>query len=106
MKKKSPVINKKSSPKEDPEFPVVGIGASAGGIEAITEFLKSLSPTTGMAFVYIQHLDATHESMLTTILSRVTKMKVVEAANNIKILPNHFYVIAPNKELTISDGLL
>jgi two-component system, chemotaxis family, CheB/CheR fusion protein len=60
-------------------FPVVAIGASAGGLEAISAFLKSLPAHTGMAYVYIQHLDPSHESMLTDILARHTKMKVTQA---------------------------
>ncbi len=68
-------------------FVIVAIGASAGGIEAVTELLKNLPSNTGMAFVYIQHLDPTHESMLSTILARATKMKVVEAENMLKIEP-------------------
>jgi two-component system CheB/CheR fusion protein len=112
MKKKSGTVNtnrgtaKIKASENDAAFPVVGIGASAGGIEAVTEFLKNLSPSTGMAFVYVQHLDASHESMLATILSRVTQMKVLEAVNNLKLIPDHFYVIPPNKELTIDDGSL
>src|SRR5215813_3229624 len=65
--------------KREDLFPVVAIGGSAGGLEAVTELLKNLSPSTGMAYVYIQHLDPTHESMLSTILSKSTKMPVLEA---------------------------
>src|SRR5215216_5390663 len=87
-------------------FSVTGIGASAGGIEAMTELLRHLSPTTGMAFVYIQHLDPNHESMLTAILGRATKMKVVEATNGMRIEPDHLYIIPPNQEMSVADGLL
>src|SRR5215475_6863945 len=59
-------------------FPIVGIGASAGGLEAFTEILRALPSDTGMAFVVIQHLDPTHASMLTEILSRATSMLVTE----------------------------
>ncbi|HXL56324.1 MAG TPA: chemotaxis protein CheB, partial [Chitinophagaceae bacterium] len=73
-------------------FFIVAIGASAGGLEAVKELLKNLSPDTGMAFVYIQHLDPTHESMLSSILGRATKMKVLEAKDLLLIEPDHLYV--------------
>ncbi|HEY0676678.1 MAG TPA: chemotaxis protein CheB, partial [Chitinophagaceae bacterium] len=103
-KKQAGSVN--SGKKTEVTFPVVGIGASAGGIEAMTELLKNLSPVTGMAFVYIQHLDPTHESMLTSILGRATKMKVVEAGHQMEIEPNHLYIIPPNQEMNIEDGRL
>ncbi|HYV95263.1 MAG TPA: PAS domain S-box protein [Chitinophagales bacterium] len=87
-------------------FPIVAIGASAGGLEAITELLRNLSPTTGMAYVYIQHLDPAHKSMLSSILAKETKMKVVEAKEKMKLEPNHVYVIPPNKDMIIVDGSL
>lgn len=87
-------------------FPIVGIGASAGGLEAISELLQNLSSNTGLAFIYIQHLDPDHESMLSSILSRETKMNVLEAAHLMPIEPNHVYIIPPNKNMAINDGLL
>src|SRR5436853_1956187 len=87
-------------------FPVVAIGASAGGLEAITELLKNLSPSTGMAYVYIQHLDPTHESLLSTILSKATRMPVQEAKNMMRVEADHVYVIPPNKDMYITDGTL
>src|SRR2546427_5215846 len=78
-------------------FPIVGLGASAGGLEAMTQLLKFLPARTGMAFVLVQHLDPTHESALTSLLSRLTEMPVSEARNNLALLPNHLYVIPPNK---------
>ncbi|HYE54644.1 MAG TPA: chemotaxis protein CheB, partial [Chitinophagaceae bacterium] len=87
-------------------FPIVGIGASAGGIEAVTQLLKNLSPNTGMAFVYIQHLDPTHESKLSAILGRATSMEVLEAKDDMRIEPNHVYIIPPNKSLSLVDGAL
>jgi two-component system CheB/CheR fusion protein len=92
--------------KAEQAFPVVAIGASAGGLEAITELLKNLSPETGMAYVYVQHLDPTHKSMLTEILQRTTKMKVQEAEHQLPVQPNHLYIIPPNKDLMIEDGVL
>jgi two-component system CheB/CheR fusion protein len=85
---------------------VVGIGASAGGLEAFTLLLKHLPKDTGMAFVYVQHLDPTHESMLAPILSRVTSMAVCEAKQGAKVMPNTLYVIPPNKNILIAGGIL
>lgn len=87
-------------------FPIVAIGASAGGIEAITELLKNLPPSTGMAYVYIQHLDPSHKSMLVPILARATKMKVKEAEEKMIIEENTFYIIPPDKDLAVTDGML
>ncbi len=86
--------------------PVVAIGASAGGLEAISVFLKNLPAKTGMAYVYIQHLDPTHESLLSAILSRLTKMKVLEAEDRMPVKPNHFYIIPPESDLRIDNGIL
>jgi two-component system CheB/CheR fusion protein len=85
-------------------FPIVGIGASAGGLEAVTSLIKSLPDNLGMAFIYVQHLSSDHESMLAIILSKKTKMKVQEVKNAMLIEPNNFYVIPPGKEMTITDG--
>src|SRR5580704_8194375 len=74
-------------------FPIVGIGASAGGLEAFTEFLTALPLDTGMAFVLVQHLEAEHESILTELLSKVTEMPVTEVRQTIVVEPNHVYVI-------------
>jgi two-component system CheB/CheR fusion protein len=87
-------------------FPVVGIGASAGGLEAFTELLRHLPPDTGMAFVLIQHLDPTHESALTTLLARTTTLPVLEVRNKMPLAPNHVYVIPPGSTMTIADGVL
>ena len=87
-------------------FPVVGIGASAGGLEAFTRLLHVLPTVTGMAFVYIQHLDPTHPSMLAELLARETTMPVQEAEEGLRVQPDHVYVIVPNTNLTISRGTL
>ncbi|HRI60864.1 MAG TPA: CheR family methyltransferase [Saprospiraceae bacterium] len=87
-------------------MPIVGIGASAGGLEAVSKLLGNLSPDTGMAFIYIQHLDPTHESMLAEILSKTTTMPVTEAQHLVDIEPNHVYVIPPNKDMEIIEGVL
>ncbi|MBP1696641.1 MAG: ATPase [Deltaproteobacteria bacterium] len=85
---------------------IVGIGASAGGLEAFTQFLRNLPANTGMAFVLVQHLDPKHESMLTELLSRRTKMPVNEAKDGMAVEPDHVYVIPPNRDMTISQGVL
>ena len=87
-------------------FPVVGIGASAGGLEAVTQLLKHLPPDAGMGFVLVQHLDPNHESALTALLSRVTPMPVSEAQDGTLVQPDHMYVIPPNKKMGIEHGIL
>src|SRR5688572_7631784 len=87
-------------------FPIVGIGASAGGLEAFTLLLGALPSDTGMGFVLVQHLDPQHESALTQILSRVTSLPVNEIEDNQQVEPNHVYVIPPNTKLGIAQGVL
>lgn len=87
-------------------FPIVGIGASAGGLEAMTRLLDHLPPQTGMAFVLVQHLDPTHESALATLLARSTQMPVGEARHNTRLEPDTLYVIPPNKVLGIAERRL
>lgn len=91
-----------------PGFPpiVVGVGASAGGLEALTELLSHLPGDTGLAFVLIQHLDPTHESHLAELLSRASKMPVSEVKTGTRTEANHVYVIPPKCNLGISDGVL
>ena len=85
---------------------VVGVGASAGGLEAFTELLSHLPDDTGMAFVLIQHLDPSHESHLTELLSKASKMPVSEVKGETRARANHVYVIPPRCNLGISDGIL
>src|SRR5687768_16075958 len=87
-------------------FPIVGIGASAGGLEAFTQLLKSLPLDTGMGFVLVQHLDPEHESALTQILSRVTSLPVREISNDDPVKPNYVHVIPRDKNLSITKGVL
>lgn len=87
-------------------FRVVGIGASAGGFEAVTQLLRNLPPDTGMAFVFAQHLDPTHESALTALLTGDTQMDVIEARDNMRLEPNHFYVMPPNRTMLVSKRRL
>jgi two-component system CheB/CheR fusion protein len=87
-------------------FPVVAIGASAGGLAAFTELLKALPSKSGMAFVLIQHLEPKHESALTALLSKATSMPVLEVSEGMAVEPDHAYVIPPNKDMTIREGTL
>ncbi|GAX36921.1 signal transduction histidine hinase [Nodularia sp. NIES-3585] len=87
-------------------FPVVGMGASAGGLEAFRELISHLPTDTGMAFVLIQHLSPHQKSLLTEIISRTTQMPVVEVEHGMVVEPNHVYVIPPNTMMTISQGIL
>jgi two-component system CheB/CheR fusion protein len=87
-------------------FPVVGVGASAGGFEAFGEMLNGLPADTGMAFVLIQHLDPTHESMLAPLLARKSALPVSQVIDGMAVEPNHVYVIPPNATMGIHDGQL
>jgi two-component system CheB/CheR fusion protein len=89
-----------------PAVAVVGIGASAGGLEACRQLLADLPADTGLALVFVQHLDPTHESGLAGILGRFTAMPVTEASDGTPVEPNHVYVIRRNTELTIANGVL
>ncbi len=86
--------------------PVVGIGASAGGLDALLEMLAGLSDDTGLAFVVVQHLQPDHESQLAEILARATAMPVTQATDGIRAEANHIYVVPPNHEMTIRDRIL
>ena len=87
-----------------PAFPIVGIGASAGGLEAFTQLLAAIPSELGMAFVLIQHLDPTHPSRLVEALARKTRMPVHEIEGGMLIEPGHVYVIAPNIEIGLRRG--
>ncbi len=87
-------------------FPVVGVGASAGGLEAFSQLLGHLPPKTGMAFVLVQHLDPTHESMLTEILAKATTKPVVGVKDGMRVEPDRVYVIPPNTIMAMSGGVL
>ncbi len=104
---KATLTNKKPPTKavvKENSFPVVAIGASAGGLEAMMELLKYLPADTGMAFIYVQHLSPDHKSMLTEILSKKTKMKVQEIDDMDKIQPNNVFVIPYNRGIEVTDG--
>ena len=96
-------INAKAS---SGSFPIVGIGASAGGLEAFSELLRYLPEKTGMAFVLVQHLDPKHGSSLQEILARTTKIPVTEVTQGVAVQPDHAYVIPANTNLTVKNGIL
>jgi two-component system CheB/CheR fusion protein len=87
-------------------FPIIGIGASAGGLEAFEQFFKTMPAASGMGFVLVPHLDPSHASMLSEILQRNTSMPVHEVQDRTPVLANNVYIIPPNKDMTISRGTL
>ena len=87
-------------------FPVVGIGASAGGLEALTNFLSGVPVDIGMAFVLIQHLDPSQPSRLTELLGRVSCLPVQEVRSNTPVAPNHVYVVPPGSDMIITKRTL
>jgi len=87
-------------------FPIVGLGASAGGLDALEQFLRGVPRDSGMAFVVVQHLDPTHKGILPEILQRATKMPVWQVTDRMKVEPNCVYVIPPNKDMSILNGVL
>ncbi|HLK37395.1 MAG TPA: chemotaxis protein CheB, partial [Polyangiaceae bacterium] len=90
-----------------PSFPVVGIGASAGGLEALESFLRHLQPSqSGMAFVVVQHLDPTHTGLLPELLQRASVLPVLQITDGMRLRPGHVYVIPPNKDLSMVHGVL
>jgi chemotaxis methyl-accepting protein methylase/PAS domain-containing protein len=85
---------------------VIGVGASAGGLEALEQFFGHVSARSGLAFVVIQHLDPNHKGMLVELLQRATPLKVVQARDRLRVEPDHIYVIPPNKDMSILHGVL
>lgn len=107
MKKPATATSKpKELVKSSNLFPVVGIGASAGGLDAFKKLLKAIPVNSGMAFVLVQHLDPNHESLLPEILQKVTPIPVSEISDDIKVQPDHIYVIPSNKMMVATDGVL
>jgi len=84
----------------------VGLGASAGGLEALQQFLAHVPPASGLAYIVVQHLDPTHKAMLTELLQRSTAMPVHEATGSMRVIPDAVYVIPPGSELTLVRGRL
>ncbi len=103
---KAPGTGKRAAPKRKASPVVVGIGASAGGLEALEQFLAKVPPDSGMAFVIIQHMDPTRKGLLVELLQRSTGMKVVQATDRMKVAAGCVYVIPPNKDMSILHGAL
>lgn len=95
----SPVLNQN-------QVSIVGIGASAGGLEALKLFFENMPIDTGLAFVVIQHLDPNHTGIMPELLQRITGMKVLQATDGLKVKPNIVYVIPPNKSMSVLNGAL
>ncbi|MBC7366173.1 MAG: PAS domain-containing protein [Undibacterium sp.] len=96
----------KDSASEVSPFPIVGIGASAGGLEALVQFLEHTPADSGIGFVIVQHLDPTQKGMLPELLQRATTMKVAQVKDRTRVRPNCVYVIPPNRDLSLLHGVL
>jgi two-component system CheB/CheR fusion protein len=112
-------MNKKTIPKQSPikkdtikispphnSFYVVGIGASAGGLEALERFFRSMSESSGMAFIIVSHLDPKHISIMPELIQKSTKMKLFQAEDGMVVKPNHVYVTPPNRDLALLHGAI
>jgi two-component system, chemotaxis family, CheB/CheR fusion protein len=87
-------------------FPIVGIGASSGGLETLEQFFANMPKDTGMAFVIIQHLDKAHAGIMPYLIQRTTLMKVTQVTDHLQVKPNHVYLMPPNKSMSILNGYL
>ncbi|MBC8126513.1 MAG: PAS domain-containing protein [Gloeobacteraceae cyanobacterium ES-bin-144] len=99
-------IPETSAPQPSVAFPIVGIGASAGGLEALEQFLQRVPVGSGMAFVIVQHLDPTRKGLMAELLQRCTRMKVMQVKDRTRVKPDCVYVIPPNKDMSILHGVL
>src|SRR5688572_3528844 len=107
--KKVTGIKKNVAPKQQTALEthyIVGIGASAGGLEAIHEFFDHVPDNTNCSFIIIQHLSPDYKSMMADLLTKHTKMRVMDAAEGMPVKPNHVYVIPTKKVMTIREGKL
>jgi two-component system CheB/CheR fusion protein len=102
----NPAVEDHATPDTGLPFPIVAIGASAGGLEAFTEMLAELPDDTGMAFVIIQHLAPKHSSLLPEILTRATTMAVAQVENDMPVEPDRVYVIPPGQDMVLANGRL
>ena len=102
----STTVQDNSAPQEGRLFPIVGIGASAGGLEALEQFLRHVPQGSGMAFVIVQHLDPTHKGIMPELLQRTTMMEVFQVKDRLAVMPNCVYVIPPNRDMSILHGVL
>ena len=104
--RKSSLKEQVSVPSASDAFPIVGMGASAGGLEAFTSFFNNMPADSHMAFILVVHLDPGHASMMPELLKRNTNMDVIEAQDGMTVVPDRVYVIPPNKDLTIFGRVL
>ncbi len=107
--KKNPKLAESDTEKSrtpDEDFPVVGIGASAGGLEALEKFFINMPHDSGMAFIIVMHFDPASKSLMSEILNRYTQMKAVQVEEGMKVEPNNIYIIPPNKDMAILRGVL
>jgi len=95
-----------AKPKETNDFPIVGLGASAGGLEALEAFFSHMPPDSGIGFVIIQHLSPKHKSIMGSLLAKNTQMKVLEIKDGMKVKPDHVYLNPPSKNVTLINGAL
>jgi len=93
-------------PKTTKRFHIVGIGASAGGLEAFEKFFRNMAPDSGMAFVLVPHLDPTHASLMPELIQKSSKMKVIQITDGTKVGPNRIYIVPPNHDLAILNRTL
>ena len=100
------IIKDKGAIRSTNLFWVVGIGASAGGLDAFKQLIKAIPIDSGMAYILVQHLDPNHESILSELLQKITLIPIQEVTDNVHVEPDHIYVIPSNKLLTASDGVL
>lgn len=105
---KNPIASPPGEPPkmDESRFPIIGIGASAGGLEALEQFLRKVPQGCGMAFVIVQHLDPTHKGIMPELLQRTTTMEVLQVRDRMRVKPNCVYVIPPNKDMSILNGVL
>ena len=94
------------TPAQREAFPIVGIGASAGGLEALDQFLSHVPADCGLAFVIVVHLDPLHKGTMPELLQRSTAMKVEQVRDQVKVRPNQVYLIPPNRDLSFLHGVL
>ena len=101
-----PATGQEPSPPANHVFPIAGIGASAGGLEALEQFLRHVPDKCGVAFVIVQHLDPTHKGIMPELLQRATSMEVSQVCDRMKVKPDCVYVIPPNRDMSILHGTL
>ena len=102
----SDTLSNNTSTPQGNKFPIVGLGASAGGLEALEQFFENVPANCGMAFVVIQHLDPHRKGIMPELLQRVTQLRVTSVTDGLKIKPNCVYVIPPNTSMSILNGAL